>query len=205
MQHNMSDSVQAQHRYLNHHKMIRSVQVLKQFCDQDDVKKLADQHVNIISCVENLSTHFLHILKHVDGLVEKLYSTSKLYRRLTFFMHLTMTDIEYEFYEQTYSADYHTTLVNLQYVKEVIELCKLVSDTWESKLTKMMFILKSEKETSSIIHNKIDVSSKKAEPVLCSYEVVEHILQNAEKDQLHIEIADFCKIFYDLYKLDQKF
>ena len=200
----MSDSVKAQHSYVTHNKMVRCVQVLKSFCDQDDAKKLAEQHFNIISCVETISTHLLNILKHVDGLIETLYSTSKLYRRLTFFMHLTMTDIEYEFYKQTYSADYYTTLVNLQNMHELVELCTLVSDTWESKFTKMILILKSEKTTCSIIYNKIDVTSKKAKPVLRSYELMQHILQSVEKDQRQIEIADFCNFFYDLYKLDQK-
>lgn len=200
----MSDSVKAQHAYLTHNKMKRCVQVLKSFCDQDDAKKIAEQHGNILSCVENISRNFWNILKHVDGLVETLYCTSKLYKRLTFFMHLTMTDYEYEFYKQTYSADYYTTLVNLQNMQELVDLCTLVSDTWESKFTKMILILKSEKTTCSRIYNKIDVTSKKAKPVLRSYEVVQHILQSVEKDQRQIEIADFCNFFYDLYKLDQK-
>ena len=149
----MSDLMQAKQLYLVHHNLLQSVRVLKSFCEEDDVKKFTQKHVNIIACVEHMSSHLLHILKHVDDLVEKLYVTSKLYRRLTFSMQLPMTDVEYDFYEQMYSADYHTTLVNLQNVQALVELCMLVNDTWELKLIEMMFILKSSKETCEVFQS----------------------------------------------------
>lgn len=184
--------------------MTQSLRVLTTFCELDDMQKLAEKHVNIIECVEHLSAHLLHILKHVDRLTETLYSTSKLYRRLTFFMHLEMTNVEYEFYEQTYRAEYHTTLVNMQNVKELVDLCNLVHDTWESKLMEIMLILNSERETHNKVYNKIDIHMKKAEPVLNSYQLVEDILHHFETDEQEIEIAEFCKIFFELHKLQKK-
>lgn len=200
----MSDLMEAKRKYLTHHNLLKSVCVLKTFCEEDDVNKLAQQHVKIIACVEHMSSHLMHILKHVDDLVEKLYVTSKLYRRLTFSMQLPMTDVEYDFYEQMYSTDYYTTLVNLQTVQALVKLCKLVNNTWELKLIEMMFVLKSNKETCSKIYAKVDASLKKAKTVLNSYALAEDILQNLKKDQQQSEIAEFCKMFYESYNLKQE-
>ena len=204
----MFDVVQVQHRYLVFHNMINSLQALKCFCEEDDMKKLAEKHANILRSVERLSAHALHILQHVDKLVEKLYSISKLYRRLTRYMQLDMLDFDEIFYEQNYSAEYDIVVLDLTNMKELVELCVLMHNSWEMKLNEMMFILQTKTEIKNKVYDIVDKFSRRARPVFSTYELVQNILkdmqQNMQQDQQESNIAEFCTIFYDAYKILQK-